>query len=229
MGDERLTNDSKKEELMALAAVGDDKFFRIALRSILTNKLRFREVFETDSFDEAMKTLAKVENISIALFDLRIPGLGSASALRMVREQFPATRVAVISQSEQRSYIIDALYAGVHGYIPKSLGPTNLTKALARILRGAIFAPSCLAELPSRTGFNERLTEETTTLTPRQRQILRFLMEGKSNKEIARSLGLGEGTVKIHIAALLRNLGVANRAAAAVAGVRLLPGELTRR
>jgi hypothetical protein len=54
MGDERLTNDSKKEELMALAAVGDDKFFRIALRSILTNKLRFREVFETDSFDEAM-------------------------------------------------------------------------------------------------------------------------------------------------------------------------------
>jgi DNA-binding NarL/FixJ family response regulator len=55
------------------------------------------------------------------------------------------------------------------------------------------------------------------------------LMEGKSNKEIARSLGLGEGTVKIHIAALLRNLGVTNRAAAAVAGVRLLPGELTRR
>jgi DNA-binding NarL/FixJ family response regulator len=228
MGDERLSNDSKNEELIALA-VDDDEFFRIALRSILTRKLGFKEVFEADSFDEAMRTLAKVENISMALFDLRIRGLESASTLRIVRERFPTTRVAVISQSEQRSDIIDALYAGVHGYIPKSLGPTNLTKALARILRGAIFAPSCLAELPSRTGFNERLTEETATLTPRQRQILRLLMEGKSNKEIARSLGLGEGTVKIHIAALLRNLGVTNRAAAAVAGVRLLPGELTRR
>jgi DNA-binding NarL/FixJ family response regulator len=92
-----------------------------------------------------------------------------------------------------------------------------------------MFVPSSLAELTGEDALDSQMPSFSTptqvaSLTPRQQQVLELLVGGKSNKEIARTLSLGEGTVKIHMAALFRNLGVANRAAAAVAGTRLRSG-----
>jgi len=217
---------SETVRLIALTA-DDDQFFRMALRSILA-RLGFQEVIETGSFDEALEKLAEVENVSLALFDLQMPGLESPMNLRVVRENFPGTRVVVVSSSEHRHDIITALDAGVHGYVPKSLGPSDLSRALGLILEGTIFVPISLADLPTpeeETSHAQRptltATNDSLSLTPRQRQVLELLVEGSSNKEIARTLDLGEGTVKIHMAALFRNLGVANRAAAAVTGARI--------
>jgi DNA-binding NarL/FixJ family response regulator len=103
-------------------------------------------------------------------------------------------------------------------------------RAFKVVLHGTIFIPISLAELPLVTEAPSEfaklpgLSSETkgSSLTPRQRQVLQLLVSGKSNREIARSLKLGEGTVKIHMTALFRNLGVANRTAAAVAGARFL-------
>ena len=103
-------------------------------------------------------------------------------------------------------------------------------RALRLVIQGTIFVPISLPEVPPLTeGVSEltklsSLSSETrgSSLTSRQRQVLQLLVNGKSNREIARSLKLGEGTVKIHMTALFRNLGVANRTAAAVAGARLL-------
>jgi DNA-binding NarL/FixJ family response regulator len=138
-------------------------------------------------------------------------------------------RIAVVSSSQQRQDIIAALHAGVHGYVPKSLGPADLARALDLVLHGTIFVPSSLAELTPEPeeAVDTRMPRFASdrgepSLTPRQLQVLELLVEGRSNKEIARRLDLGEGTVKIHMAALFRNLGVANRAAAAVVGARLL-------
>ena len=214
----------------------DDEFFRLALKSILTRRLEVQEVIETGSFDEALEKLAQRTDVFLALFDLQMPGLESAMSLRVVRENFPGVRVAVVSSSQHRQDIIAALRAGVHGYVPKSLGAADLARALGLILQGTIFVPTSLAELPDEEDASDMqapppfsVEKRVPPLTPRQQQVLELLVEGRSNKEIARTLKLGEGTVKIHMAALLRNLGVANRAAAAVVGARLSAAQASSR
>jgi DNA-binding NarL/FixJ family response regulator len=207
----------------------DDEFFRIALKSLLTKQLGFQEVIETGSFDEALERLAEGANVSLALFDLQMPGLENPMNLQVVRENFPKTRVVVVSGWQRREDIIAALRAGVHGYVPKSLGAAELGSALRLVLQGSIFVPPSLAEVTPADRPNARTRTSsvgggTPSLTPRQQQVLPLLVEGRSNKEIARTLNLREGTVKIHMAALIRNLGTPNRAAAAVVGARLLSG-----
>ncbi len=228
--DEDRPREPQQSRFIALTA-DDDEFFRIALRSILTRYLDAQEVIETGSFDEALERLAERADVSLALFDLQMPGLESPMSLRVVRENFPRIRVVVVSSSEHRQDIIGALHAGVHGYVPKSLGPADLARALELVLQGTMFVPPSLAELaPDEEGAAETriptlpADRATPSLTPRQQQVLELLVEGRSNKEIARTLRLGEGTVKIHMAALFRNLSVTNRAAAAVVGARLLSG-----
>lgn len=208
----------------------DDEFFRLALKAILTGQLGFTDVIETGSLDAALEQLAERPTIALALFDLAMPGMESAASLGAVRECFPAIRVAVVSGSERRRDILLALEAGVHGYVPKSIGAPDMARAIRTIMEGTIFVPPRLAE-PSTA--EERSTPSApegsgrpASLTPRQYEVLQYLVQGKSNKEIARALQLGEGTVKIHLASLFRNLGVSNRSAAAVAGLRLL-GEST--
>ena len=217
-------------ELRTALVADDDEFFRVALSTILTKQLGFTKVVETASLDEALERLAEPSQISVALFDLAMPGVQSPANLRAVRECFPSTIVAVVSGSSRRRDILLALEAGVHGYIPKSLGITELANALRMILGGAIYVPSSLAELPTDHDQSVEPGSEPIgsgrggplPLTPRQRDVLQLLVQGKSNKEIARALKLGEGTVKVHMAALFRTLDVSTRSAAAVAGAKLL-------
>lgn len=177
-----MTNDARRpqsppEARPIVLTADDDEFFRLALKSILTRRLEVQEVIETGSFDEALEKLAQRTDVFLALFDLQMPGLESAMSLRVVRENFPEVRVAVVSSSQHRQDIITALRAGVHGYVPKSLGAADLARALGLILQGTIFVPTSLAELPEEEG--------VPTLTPRQQQVLELLVEGRSNKEIA--------------------------------------------
>lgn len=217
----------------------DDEFFRIALASILTRQLGFTEVHETASLDAALDRLDDPggAQVTLALFDLSMPGMESASSLGAVRDCFPHVRVAVVSASCARQDILQALDAGVHGYVPKGLGAVELCRALRSIISGQIFVPPSLADVARLASssndapvqaWNARRDQAARPgdllgfLTQRQRDVLELLIEGRSNKEIARSLKLGEGTVKVHVTALLRNLGVPNRSAAAVVGTRLL-------
>ncbi|KMO32238.1 chemotaxis protein CheY [Methylobacterium variabile] len=211
----------------------DDDFFRLAVVAILTRSFGFAEVVETGSLDAALDQLSTRRGaVTLALFDLAMPGMEGPGSLSAVRECFPAVKVAVVSASTERNKILTALEVGVHGYVPKGIGSAELTRAVGMILDGQIFVPASLAVLdgagprptaearPALDGRQARIPD----LTPRQRDVLALLVEGRSNKEIARRLQLGEGTVKVHMAALLRSLGVQNRAAAAVVGARLLAG-----
>ena len=117
-----------------------------------------------------------------------------------------------------------SLEAGVHGYIPKNLGVPELSRALKLVMTGGIFVPPSIAEIELVT-MRKRIQPAPVgleLLTVRQLEVLKYLVEGQSNKEIARHLTLGEGTIKIHVAAIFRGLGVSNRAAAAVVGSTLL-------
>jgi DNA-binding NarL/FixJ family response regulator len=211
----------------------DDAYFRMAVSAILNRQFGFSEVVEAASFDEALECLSEHPDICAALFDLSMPGMRTPTNLRAVRECFPKTRVAVISGSSSRRDILLALEAGAHGYMLKSLSITELAAALQTIFDGGIYVPASLAEIssvPVETVVGDMYeqgpsdpAEATNPLTPRQRDVLDLLVQGKTNKEIALALGLGEGTVKIHMAAIFRYFGVNNRAAAAVAGARPYP------
>jgi DNA-binding NarL/FixJ family response regulator len=203
----------------------DDAFFRIALGALLTRQLGFKTVLEAGSLDDALDLLGTRPEISLALFDLSMPGMRQASSLAAVRECARHVTLAVVSGSSARQDILGALAAGVHGYIPKALGPAELVKAMTQVLSGQIFVPPIIAQVSAPAAGAAPATDETpqdaaARLTPRQRQVLDALVQGRSNKEIARLLDLGEGTVKIHVATLLRALKLPNRAAAAAFGAR---------
>jgi DNA-binding NarL/FixJ family response regulator len=212
-----------------VALIADpDQYFRLALEAILTVRLGFTNVTQTASLDEALDQLLKQPDASLGLFELNMPGVISATSLAAVRDCFPNVRVAVVSTSIRRQDILMALDAGVHGYIPKNVHPDDLTAALNMVVNGAVYVPAAVASTASLALEGQVLTTKppknspADMLTPRQREVLELLLEGRSNKEIARALNLGEGTVKIHMAALFRTFGVNTRAAAAAAGTQLL-------
>jgi DNA-binding NarL/FixJ family response regulator len=214
-----------------IALIADpDQYFRLALEAILTARLDFSSVIHTASLDEALDQLLKQPNASLGLFELNMPGMTSATSLTAMRDCFPNVRVVVVSTSIRRQDILMALDAGVHGYIPKNVSPDELVAALQMVLDDGVYIPSSVASTTSLAVEGRVLTtmpprsSPADTLTPRQREVLELLLEGKSNKEIARTLNLGEGTVKIHMAALFRTFGVNTRAAAAAAGTHLLRG-----
>lgn len=213
--------------------VDDDALFRMALSTILTSRLGCSKVIEAANFDEALERLSEHADISVALFDLSMPGIRNPANLKVVRETFPRVRTAVVSASISHRDVLMSLAAGVHGYVPKSLNVVELTAALKAILGGTVYVPSFLTEissgaaeppLPSGEASDVAQIQTLGGLTPRQQDVLHLILDNKSNKEMARILNLGEGTVKVHVSALFRNLGVNSRVSAAIAGARLLSG-----
>lgn len=204
----------------------DDEFFRMAMAGLLVRHLRFARVVETESLDAALDALSERPAATLALFDLRMPGMMGPGSVAAVRERFPLVKTVILSASVERADVLSALAAGSHGYVPKTLGASEVVRALASILDGAIYVPTFMAE-PTPLGVAAP-PAAAVALTRRQREVLELVVAGRANKEIARVLGLGEGTVKVHVAALLRVLGVGNRAGAAAIGADVLAGELGR-
>jgi DNA-binding NarL/FixJ family response regulator len=208
------------------AVVADDHgMYRMGLAFTLKDRLGFDDVEEAGSLDEALERLGENTDIALALFDLSMPGMESAASLAAVRECYPDLPIAVVSASENRNDVLEALAAGVNGFVPKRLVDADLVAALRTIVDGAIFVPASIA-LGSAAAHGAPAPTPAPTdlsrLTPRQRDVLQLLVQGRSNKEIARALSLGHGTVKIHLAALFRHLGVHNRAAAVAAAAPLM-------
>src|SRR4029453_1187320 len=175
----------KERKKISLIA-DDDEFFRMALATILTSKLKFAEVVQAASLDEGVEKLSARDDISLALFDLAMPGRESPANLRAVRDCFETLRVAVVSSSKNRQDILSALEAGVHGYVPKGLGVADLAQSLQLIVDGVIYVPPSIANLPAQgapTPSREAAPPPTpksalATLTPRQRGVLALLVQG---------------------------------------------------
>ena len=225
--------ENKPIEIRTTALISDDDdFFRMALTTVLKERLGFSEVLQTANLDAAIEQLASSDAVQLALFDLNMPGMNNWQNLRTVRESFPALRVAVVSGSQDRNDILMALSIGMHGYINKGLGISELTRALQSICAGTVYLPPFLpnipitphhpVSLPNSDWGHQTGDGNLKDFTPRQREVLELLVGGKSNKAMARALNLSEGTVKFHLSAVFRNLGSANRVEAAASAARLL-------
>jgi DNA-binding NarL/FixJ family response regulator len=209
----------------SILIVDDHAVYRYGLALILRQAFGAPKIIEAERFEEGLERLDQPD-LTLALFDLGMPGLSGPHELEAVRRRRPDIRVVVLSASEDRQDILTALAAGVHGYILKSHAPDAMIEQLRYVLSGEIYVPATLAHLPPTAVESPppqpQARKVLTSLSERQLQVLQGLVEGKSNKEIAHTLQLSQGTVKMHIAALFRQLGATNRTHAAALGKQML-------
>lgn len=208
--------------------IGDDHLlFREGLCRLLTQLDDHASFVEAGTFDEVRNLARDGQDFDLVLLDLQMPGFPGFSGVHEVCEAQAGTPVVIVSASESQSDVRAALDAGASGYIPKSSSVKIMLSALNLIFSGGIYLPpaALLGDGPSVSSHASGSSGGTTgtpTLTQRQRDVLRCLREGKSNKQIAYELGLSEGTVKIHVTAVMRSLGVRNRTQAVIASGDIL-------
>jgi DNA-binding NarL/FixJ family response regulator len=198
---------------MKVLIADDHPLVREALARTVARVRPEAEVLQAASHDDTLARLA-AEQPPLALVDLHMPGMSGTLALRRLRAASPSTRLLVVSGDDDPAVMRAALAAGAAGFVPKSEPPERLEQALALVLAGGTYLPAqALADF--RDG-QAPPRADPGALTPRQTDVLHGLMRGLPNKLIARELGLTEGTVKIHIAAILRALQARNRTEAVV-------------
>lgn len=196
--------------------VDDHQLFRGGLKLLLQDMAGVGQVFEVGSLDEAHEAIASGLAPDLVTFDLNMPGLSGLEGLSALQDALPGARFVVVSASEAREDILGALGAGAHGYVPKSLPAAEVADAIGQVLAGRLYAPRALQRAVSETP-KPAVAESMAPLhryafTNRQRNVVDLLLTGASTRKIAGRLGLAEGTVKIHLAAIYRLLGVNSRA-----------------
>lgn len=207
---------------LKLLLVDDQAMFREALRTLLSLQSDFAIAGEAADGAAALE-LMRHERPDVVLMDLRMPGMAGVEATRRLRAEFPEVRVIVLTTFEEDEEVFAALRAGAVGYLLKASPSAKLYEAIRLAARGeSLLEPSVAAKLVAEFS---RLTEREPPkqsleliepLSTREREVLRLLTEGLSNKEIGARLNLAEGTVKNHMSQVLGKLGALDRTQAAL-------------
>jgi two-component system, NarL family, nitrate/nitrite response regulator NarL len=197
----------------------DHNLVREALLPFLQRLTDETEVREADNLDGALEMFSETETPDLILLDLNMPGMDGYAGIGRARAQYPAAKVAVISAYFDVRTVTSAIDAGAHGFIPKTSTRTAMMQALRLILAGDIYVPPGMMDakapaFPAGLGELESPGPDSpwAKLTPREADALRLLIDGKTNKEIARELGLNEITIKGHLRNTYKKIGAGNRA-----------------
>ena len=199
---------------MKLLIADDHALFRDGLSLHLEKLAPQAVIYQAANFSQAIKILQSMTDIDLVMVDLDMPDMDWEEGLKTIQETAPEAKIVIISASENPQHIKKSLNIGVKGYISKSLDTKVLTSALNLILDGGTYLPPSLMEKASH-GFSVK-EDNKKILTPRQAEVLRYVAEGLSNKQIAYKMSVSEATVKLHINALLRSLGATNRTQALI-------------
>lgn len=209
---------------MKVLLADDHPLMREGVRHVLAQLDESVTLLEAQDFPTLYAVADAHADLDLALVDLNMPGLPGIEGVAQFRSRHPAIPLVVLSASESRHDIQRVLDVGALGYIPKASPPAVMLTALELVLSGGIYVPPVLLE-PERglAGHDAAAFAALhhAGLTTRQLEVLRLLVQGCPNKVIARKLDLTEGTVKIHVTAIFRALGVANRTEAVLAAQRL--------
>jgi two-component system, NarL family, nitrate/nitrite response regulator NarL len=204
---------------MKLLIVDDHAILREGLAAMLRQAGPNTEVLQAGDGAEGVRMAETHLDLDAVFLDLEMPGTGGMSAVPEFGRRRPELPVIVLSSSEDPQDVRRALALGALGYVPKSAAPQTLLSALALVLSGNIYVPplmlNAVAMAAGPTGPNG--SGSRASLTERQREVLRLLSDGLSNKEIGRELGLSDKTVKAHITTIFKTLNVVNRTQAASA------------
>ncbi|MBC7376997.1 MAG: response regulator transcription factor [Burkholderiaceae bacterium] len=213
---------------LKILLVEDHYLVREGLKLAIMQMDRQSTVLEAESVAEAAEFYLVNPDIDLVLLDLGLPGTTGMGSLELLYQSCPDARVVVISGTHDLKTVRSALKRGILGFIPKLSASASLANALRFVLNGDIYVPpevfiddyqeeeSALAPAPVAVlpGRSKASTPKDAGLTTRQIEVLRLLLEGRSNKQICRELELAMGTVKSHVAAILQVLGATSRSQA---------------
>lgn len=208
---------------MRIILADDHELARAGIRPFLDELADDVTVVEAETYDRAMELALDGPIPGLVILDLRMPGM-QEEGLANFRRRFPDTPIVILSASVDIEDVVRALQDGAAGYIPKTFGGPATLNALRLVLSGERFFPSFALESAVETGGisprrgGDGAAAETRSLldklSARERDILTLMIEGGTNKEIARQLSVQEITVKVHLRNIYRKLGAANRAQA---------------
>lgn len=171
------------------------------------------EILGARDAEEATRLLEQNDDFDLALLDLMLPGTGGLAFLGVLRKRYPHIPVVILSALDDADTVLKAMKGGAAGFVSKASPTDVLLGALREVLAGEIWLPPEYRNLSGKKK-RARSVAERYGLTKSQACVLDLLAEGKTNREIAELLGVTEGTVKIHVSAIFKALGVSNRSQA---------------
>jgi two-component system, NarL family, nitrate/nitrite response regulator NarL len=206
---------------MRVLLIDDHALFRFGLQELLERR-GIQVVAAVGDTATGLKRVAETLP-DVVLLDMRMPQLDGLEMLRRLRAAHPAMPIAMLTTSAEERDVIESLQGGAQGYLLKDMEPDALIAALSEIVKGrTVVAPELaivLAKAVQGEAAGTAAEGRIADLTPREHEILCHLAEGQSNKAIARRLNISDGTVKLHVKAILRKLDVHSRVEAAVIAV----------
>ncbi|MCP4073738.1 MAG: response regulator transcription factor [Hyphomicrobiales bacterium] len=215
---------SKKETqslavINSILVIDDHPLYCDALASTIERIFEAKTVRKAASLNEAMRIIRSKFLPDLVMLDLKLPDVTGISGFLKIKNKMPDVPVLVISAESSDATMQTLINAGAAGFVPKDASHKILQKALMDVREGRRFLPPGYNH-PARPSRNEvgihQMAKKIANLTPQQSRIIKLICAGKQNKQIAYEMCLAEATVKAHITALLRRLGVNNRTQAAV-------------
>jgi len=206
--------------MMKILLIDDHPLFIEGIRNVLLQLNDEVGIQTSGSCEEALELTREDDDYDLVLLDLNLPGMSGLEGLQLLRHQLPATPIVLLSASEDRNKVLNAIELGAKGYIPKSSSADIITNAIQLVLSGGVYLPMAVLDTVN-SAPQKNSNTEGQTLTPRQIQVLRLLADGLSNKAIGNHLEMAENTVRVHVSAILKFLEVKNRTEAGVAAVKM--------
>ena len=201
---------------MRVLIADDHPLYREAAALQIRRLYREAQVQEVSSLNELRAATTHAPNFDLILVDYYMPGMSAAALAGLVKE-YPSTPLAVISGVAGNADVVAAARAGVRGYIPKTSTSEYFARALQLLLAGGTSIPTeVLMEQP----ISNRTPAWLAKMSVREKEVLRGVSQGQSNKEIGRELGLAEVTIKLHLRNVFRKMAVKSRSEAAVKAVK---------
>jgi DNA-binding NarL/FixJ family response regulator len=214
-----MTAPARPRALVSVLIVDDHPLYSDALASALKLVFDDCELQVAHSLGEALEQVDAGFQPDLVMFDLKLPDVTGISGFVKLRSRLPEARILVISSLASVELVQSLLREGAAGFLPKDAGAATLREAVEKIVAGGTHVPKAYREagtapdMPCPRDFEH---PKLAALTPQQQRIVRLICDGKPNKQIAYELSLAEATVKAHITALLRRLGVRNRTQAVI-------------
>lgn len=201
--------------------VDDHEIVRLGLKSLLDQYPQYEVVSEAKNAKEAI-TQVEAFNPDIVLMDIRLPGKSGIDACEEIKLHYPDVKVIMLTSYAEDEMLFSAIKAGASGYVLKQIDSIGLAKSIEAVARGeASLDPAVTQRVfqEVRRAVKDEEAASFTELSQQEKMVLKLVSEGKTNREIAQSLYLGEGTVRNYVSSILSKLSVSNRAEAAAYAV----------
>ncbi|MDD3238459.1 MAG: response regulator transcription factor [Candidatus Gastranaerophilales bacterium] len=217
-----------ENDMIKVVIIEDYKLTRVGLRSTLNE---FEHIEVIGESEDAVKGLEIIEKLKpdVVLMDLGLPGMNGLEATQKTKEISPETNVVILTSHERTEEVIAALGSGACAYCLKDIDPSTLADVIRNVARGACWLDPAIAKValnlfpkPENTSLlpSAEATDARAQLTERELEVLRHLVKGKSNTEIAKELIVSVHTAKAHVCSILQKLCVDDRVQAAVKAIK---------